>query len=156
MSIRSDYYMNLEVSSEPFRVSLSGYGGRIDNGNVPALGKRLMDRMWNEVHTHQIATSGVNHWVYLPNSMIFIGVELVDRFSDAGTLEKMEVSLKRYLKYLHVGPYATLPQIWPQLLAELEQRNEKPTFPKLEIYGHWNPEPTKCETLILLALDQGK
>lgn len=148
--------MNLEISTEPFCVTLLGYGGAIDDGNVPASGKRLMDRMWKEVQAHRIATKGINHWVYLPNSMIFTGIELVQPFSDVGTLEKMDVSLERYLKHLHVGPYATLPQIWPELFKQLKQRNEEPRFPNLEIYGHWNPDPTKCETTILIGLDQEK
>ncbi len=144
--------MNLEISTEPFRVTLFGYCGLIGNGNVPAAGKQLMDRMWKEVQSHKIVTKGINHWVYLPNSMIFVGVELVDPFSDAGTLEKKEITLERYLKYLHVGPYATLPQIWPELFTQLKHRNEEPRFPSLEIYGHWNPDPTKCETTILIGL----
>lgn len=112
---RSDYYMNLEISNEPFRVTLSGYGGPVKDGNVRALGKRLMDRMWSELPSHQVATMGINQWVYLPNSMIFIGVKLVDPFSNVGALEQKVVSLDRYLKHLHVGPYATLLQIWLQL-----------------------------------------
>ena len=148
--------MNLEISTDQFCVTLFGYGGTIDDGNVPASGKRLMDRMWKEVQAHQIGTKGINYWVYLPNSKIFVGVELVDPLAAAGALERMEVSLERYLKYLHVGPYAELPQIWPQLVTQLKHCDEQPTFPNLEIYGHWNSDPTKCETTILISLDQKK
>ena len=144
--------MNLEISTETLRVTLFGYGGAIEAGNVAASGKRLMDSMWKEVQARRIATKGINHWVYLPNSMIFTGVELVAPVSEVGTLEKIEVSLERYAKHVHVGPYALLPQIWPQLFVQLEQRNEQPRFPNLEIYGHWNPDPMQCETTIVIGL----
>lgn len=145
-----------EIINEPFRVSLFGYGAPITDGDVPTSGKRLMDRMWQEVQAQNIATKGINHWVYLPNSMIFVGVEVDRPLSNAGTLEKMEVSLERYLKHLHVGPYAALPQIWPQLMTQLAQGKEEPRYPHLEIYGHWNFDPTKCETTILIGLEHEK
>lgn len=144
--------MNIEIASEPFHVTLFGYSGLIKNGTVPASAKPLMDRMWKEVQDRQIKTQGINHWVYLPDSMVFTGVELKDPTTGVGTLETLEVSLERYVKYLHVGPYSTLGAVWAQLMKELKQRGEKSQYPNLEIYGHWNEDETKCETTILIGL----
>ena len=144
--------MNIEIASVPFRVTLFGYRGLIKNGIVHASAKPLMDRMWKEVQDRRIKTMGINHWVYLPDSMILTGIELKEPTTDVGTLESLDVSLERYVKYLHVGPYSTLGAIWPQLMEELKQRGEKPQYPNLEIYGHWNADETRCETSILIGL----
>ena len=148
--------MNIDISLEPFRVTLFGYQGLINDGMVAASGKLLMDRMWKEVQDRRIKTTGINHWVYLPNSMIFTGVNLKEPTTDIGTLETLEVFLDRYVKYLHVGPYSTLGATWLQLMEELKTRNEKPQFPNLEIYGHWNADESKCETTILIGLAERK
>ena len=144
--------MDIEIASVPFRVTLFGYRGLIKDGIVHASAKPLMDKMWQEVQDRRIKTTGINHWVYLPDSMIFTGIELQEPTTDVGTLETFAVSLDRYVKYLHVGAYSTLGAIWPQLMAALRQRGEKPQYPNLEIYGHWNADESKCETTILIGL----
>ena len=70
-----------------------------------------MDRIWKEVQELRIKTKGINHWVYLPDSMIFTGVELREPTTEVGTLEKLEVALYRYLMNVHVGPYSTLQRL---------------------------------------------
>ena len=144
--------MKIEITSERFRVTLLGYRGLIKDGIVHASAKPLMDRMWKEVQDRRIRTMGINHWVYLPDSMIFTGIEWKEPNADVGTLETLDISLDRYVKYLHVGPYSTLGTIWPQLMETLKQCGEKPQHPYLEIYGHWNADETKCETTILIGL----
>jgi hypothetical protein len=144
--------MNLEFASVPFQVTLLGYGGMIKDGIVHASAKPLMDRMWKKVQDRQFKTTGINHWVYLPDSMIFIGIELKEPTTAVGMLETLNVSLARYAMYLHVGPYSTLGAIWPQLMYALKNLDEKPLYPNLEIYGHWNADETKCETTILISL----
>ncbi len=146
--------MQIDIIEAPIRISLVGCGGDLDGDVVAVVGKRFMDKMWREVQNRGLKTKGINHWVYLPGSRIFTGVELADGVSERGTLEESDVCLDRYLKYVHTGAYSTLPQIWPQLFALLKQRGEIPTSPCLEIYGHWNDDPAKCETTILIALSR--
>jgi hypothetical protein len=146
--------MDYEIISNPFQVQLIGYRGSLDGQAVHAVGKPLMDRLWQEVKQRGLATKGINHWVYLPNSEMFVGVELADEqpAADVGDLERLDVSLDRHVRYLHVGPYSQLHVVWPQLMAEITSRGETPFYPSLEIYGHWNPDESKCETTILIAL----
>lgn len=144
--------MNIEIASVPFQVTLFGFKCVIKDGIVHGSAKPLMDRMWKEVEDRGIKTKGINHWVYLPDSIIFTGIELKEPTTEVGTLETLDVSLDRHAKYLHVGPYSTLGAIWPHLMDALKQRGEKPVHPNLEIYGHWNADETKCETTILISL----
>ena len=144
--------MQIEIIDTPLQISLFGYYGSLDGKSVPEVGKSLMDKMWREVQALGLKTKGINHWVYLPDSMMFTGIELAEGTPAVGTLEPLEVSLERYVRFVHTGPYSALPQIWPQLVAEIKQRGETPTKPSLEIYGHWNEDPSKCETTILISL----
>ena len=144
--------MQIEIIDAPHRISLVGYHGTLDGESIPVVGKRLMDKMWREVQALGLKSKGINHWVYLPDSMMFTGIELAEGTPAIGTLEPLAVSLSRYLRFVHTGPYSELPQIWPQLVAEIKQRGETPTKPSLEIYGHWNEDPSKCETTILISL----
>ena len=144
--------MNVEMGSVPFRITLLGYRGLIKDGIVHTSAKPLMDKMWKEIQVRQLKATGINYWVYLPNSMIFTGVELKEYDGDVGTLELFDVSLDRYVTYRHVGPYSTLGAIWPKLMEAVKQLGEKPQYPNLEIYGHWNADETKCETTILIGL----
>ena len=146
--------MHIEIIDAPLRISLVGFYGALDGESVPVVGKRLMDKMWREVQDLGLKTKGINHWVYLPDSMMFTGIELAEGTTAIGTLEPLDLSLERYLRYVHTGPYSTLPQIWPQLFAELKQQGENPTNPCLEIYGHWNQDPSKCETTIVIGLNR--
>ncbi|MEZ4706267.1 MAG: GyrI-like domain-containing protein [Caldilineaceae bacterium] len=147
--------MQYEIINSPFHVTLFGFRGTIDGETVPVVGKRLMDMLWGVVHAHKIKTKGINYWVYLPNSEMFAGVELAaEQSNPIGQLDPLEASLERYLRHVHKGPYAQLPQIWPQLMAALKQQGEAPAFPNLEIYGHWHSDETKCETTIIIGLKQ--
>lgn len=147
--------MDYDIVNAPFRVMLYGFRGTSNGETIPVVGKRLMDAMWEEVHKHGIKTKGINHWVYLPNSEMFVGVELAaEQSNPMGHLDQLEVSLERYLQRVHKGPYSELPQLWPQLMAALKQQGEAPAFPNLEIYGHWHSDETKCETTIIIGLKQ--
>ncbi len=142
----------MEIVNEPFRVTLFGYSGPIRDGDVATSGRQLMDRMWQEVKGRQLANQGINYWVYLPNNKMFTGVELSDPAMTVDGLERLEVELKRYAKHLHVGPYSTLPEVWPRLMGELHHQGFKMAGIALEVYGHMNPGPAKCETTILIGL----
>ena len=93
--------MQIEIIDAPLQISLFGYHGSLDGESVPVVGKRLMDKMWREVQANGLKTKGINHWVYLPDSMMFTGIELAEGATANGTLEPLEVSLERYLRYVH-------------------------------------------------------
>ncbi|MCB0089525.1 MAG: hypothetical protein KDE54_16580, partial [Caldilineaceae bacterium] len=136
--------MQYEIINSPLHITLLGLRGAINGETVPVVGKRLMDAMWGVIHAHGIKTKGINHWVYLPNSEMFVGVELAAAQSNqVAGLAPLEVSLDRYLRHIHKAPYSELPQVWPQLMADLTQQGETSILPNLEIYGHWHSDETK-------------
>lgn len=68
--------MTVEIVEEPIRFYLHGVGGVIEKGKFGEVGFRLMNEMWQVVKGAGVPTTGINHWVYLPDNRMFVGVEL--------------------------------------------------------------------------------
>ncbi len=143
--------MQIEITETPFHVELLGKSGMVPNGDYGEVGRPLMDEMWKAIQDHGIQNSGVNHWVYLGNSEMFVGVEPAAD-AGAGSLKRLSVTMERHARHVHVGPYDQLPQKWKSLTAEISQRDEVIKYPSIEIYGHWQQDPDKLETTILIGL----
>ena len=71
--------MNVEIIEEPIRFHLHGIGGVVENERYGEVGLRLMNEMWRVVKGAGIPNTGINHWVYLPEGRMFVGVELRNR-----------------------------------------------------------------------------
>ncbi len=146
--------MQLEIIDKPIQFHLFGKSTKVENKRFGEVGFQLMNEMWSVVKEAKIENTGINHWVYLPDERLFVGVELKDSQQTAvpQTLEPIEIEVQRYAKHVHVGAYSDLPQKWRELKAELKARGETIGCPSLEIYGHWCEDPTKTETTILIGL----
>jgi hypothetical protein len=146
--------MNIVIVDEPIRFHLHGIGGVVENERYGEVGLRLMNEMWQVVQGAKIPTTGINHWVYLPDGRMFVGVELRNpqQPPTSDPLESLEFELRRYMKHVHIGPYQTLPQKWKELKAELAARGEVIGSPSLEVYGHHCDDSSKLETTILIGL----
>ncbi|HZZ79235.1 MAG TPA: methyltransferase domain-containing protein [Gemmataceae bacterium] len=146
--------MNIEIIEEPIRFHLHGISGVVKNEKYGEVGLRLMNEMWQAVKGAKISTTGINHWAYLPDGRMLVGVELRNSQQAPlpGQLEPLEFELQRYMKHVHVGPYQALPQKWKDLKAELAARGEAIGSPSLEVYGHHCDDPEKAETTILIGL----
>lgn len=146
--------MTFQIIDEPIRFHLYGIEGVVENEQYGPVGLRLMDEMWRVVKESGTKTTGVNHWVYLPNGRMFVGVEVRNPEQQAipDRLAPLQFELQRYMKHLHVGAYQALPQKWRDLMAELRARGEVICSPSLEVYGHHCEDSTKQETTILICL----
>jgi predicted transcriptional regulator YdeE len=146
--------MNIEIVEQPIQFHLHGIQGVVENERYGEVGLRLMNEMWQVVKGAKVPTTGINHWVYLPNDKMFVGVELRSTQQTAlpDQLEPLEFELPRYLKHVHIGPYQELPQKWKELKAELVARGEVICSPSLEVYGHHCDDHSKLETTILIGL----
>jgi len=145
--------MQAEIVNSPFSVSLIGKKGRSADQCWGELGRQLMDAMWPEVRRLGIANTGINHWVYLPDSHLFTGVQPTADVKDLGSLEKLHVELTQYARYVHRGPYSELHQVWPTLMRQLSDAGRAHGYPSLEIYGHWTDDPSQLTTTILIGLE---
>ena len=146
--------MNFELIDKPIRFRLHGIAGVVAQERYNEVGMRLMNHMWQVVKSANLRITGINHWVYLPEDRMYVGVELHSEQPSPtpDQLEPLEFELPRYLQHLHIGPYQALPQKWRALKAELAARGECIGAPSLEIYGHHCGDPAKLETTILIGL----
>jgi hypothetical protein len=144
--------MDIQIIDTPFAVNLVGRQGPIEGKPVGDVGKCLMDAMRAEVRARGIRNTGINHWVYLPGPSLFAGVELAEPTDELGSLERLGVELKRFLRHVHQGPYDKLPAVWQRLTGDLAASNETRAGPCLEIYGHWNADSRLLTTTILIGL----
>ena len=109
--------MKIEIIDEPIRFHLYGIGGVVENERYGEVGMRLMNEMWQVVKGAGIPTTGINHWVYLPDGRMFVGVEVrkPQQVPLPDQIESLEFELQRYMKHVHVEPYQALPQKWKDL-----------------------------------------
>ena len=148
--------MEIEIIETPIRFYLYGQSSSVPNNSFGEVGMKLMNEMWRIVKDSQAGTTGINHWVYLPDNRMFVGVQLLPDSRLHELLKPMAFELLRYLKHVHVGPYQALPSKWASLKSRLASCGETISSPSLEIYGHHCDDPSKTETTILIALHQNR
>src|SRR5262249_5910182 len=126
--------MEIEIIDQPIRFHLHGLSSSVDNHRYGEVGCRLMDAMWKVVKDAKLKTTGINHWVYLADDRMFVGVEVsgAEQAAIPGQLEPCECELPRCAKHVHIGPYHELPQKWQSLRAALSARGERVSMPSLE------------------------
>lgn len=147
--------MQLEIIGKPIRFQLYGKASKVESKRFGEVGFQLMNAMWVVVKESKIGNTGINHWVYLPDDQLFVGLELTESQQNAlpPSLVPIEFELQCYAKHVHIGPYSDLPQKWAEMKAELKTRGEMVGCPSLEIYGHSCDDPSKTETTILIGLN---
>lgn len=147
--------MDILIIDQPLQFHLHGKWSEVANQCYGEVGLRLMNEMWKLVQDAKIATTGINHWVYMEDDRMFVGVEIKNAQTSEvpKELEPFDFELRRYMKHVHIGPYHALPAKWKALKNELEARGETIRFPSLEVYGHACEDPEAAKTTILLDLE---
>jgi effector-binding domain-containing protein len=143
--------MDIEIIDKPFTVELYGFSGVAVNRNFGETGMRLMNKMWGLVKSNQLKNKGVNVWVY-ENQNLFTGVELEETPGNNIGLEFKKVTLVKYVRYKHIGPYHKLYEANAHLREAVTAKGYKTAYPCLEIYGHATPNENESETDILVSL----
>lgn len=146
--------MAIEIVTVPIAFHLYGLSSTVDNSQFGAVGMRLMSGLWPTLKSAGVSTTGINHWVYLPDGSMFVGVEVQSAATAIpNSLKPLSIIMNRYLKHVHIGPYQLLPKTWQSLKAELAVRGEVILDPSLEVYGHHDDDPAKLETTIFIGLE---
>ena len=69
--------MEIEIIEAPIGFHLYGLSSSVPNNSFGEVGMKLMNEMWRIVKESQAGTTGINHWVYLPDNRMFVGVKLL-------------------------------------------------------------------------------
>lgn len=145
--------MEITLVETPWTKLLLGQAGRHDRAR--SYGdeiRELLNPVWESVRRDQLAVTGINHVFYGEQDEIFCGVEFKGEPRPVSGLELRRIVIDRYLYYRHTGPYEQIPDAYARMRAEAGRRGEAPVSRSLEIYGHWNEDPGKLETEILIGL----
>src|SRR6185436_6031808 len=102
--------MNLEIINDPLRLDIYGFQGIAVNKDYAGTAFKLMDRMWQAVRSNNLKNKGLNIWVYEPNQKVFAGVELNEIPNHDTGLEQKSITLLKYARYKHIGPYNPIKQ----------------------------------------------
>jgi GyrI-like small molecule binding domain len=139
------------VLRKDFSVTLHGFSGYAQP-DWATTGKQLMDQLWKEVRARKLASKGINFWVYEEGNQLFTGVELTDAPPPGCPLESKTVTLSRYAYHKHIGPYDRMQATYKEANKEFEKVGIRARLPIVEIYGHWNEDPSKLETELLWSV----
>ncbi|MDX2038033.1 MAG: hypothetical protein SFX72_15400 [Isosphaeraceae bacterium] len=148
--------MDFEIVEEPCGFELVGRSAPVVGDAFASVGMRLMEEVFANIAVAGAESTGIIHWVYLPEGQMFVGLELVPGSNFPSDLEPLAFEIPRSLRHLHVGPYHDLPAKWKALEAELEALGESSTTPSLEVYGHHSEDPARQETMIIIALEPSR
>ncbi|HEY6062317.1 MAG TPA: hypothetical protein VIV35_01840 [Chitinophagaceae bacterium] len=144
--------MNVEIIYEPFRLNLYGFSGIAINKDYAGTAFKLMGRMWQVVKSNNLKNKGLNVWVYEQDQRVFAGVELNVIPGQGTGLEQKTITLLKYARYKHIGPYNLIKQAGQNMTYEVKSKGFETILPYVEIYGHWTNDETKLETELLMTL----
>jgi effector-binding domain-containing protein len=144
--------MTPEILTEPLRLHVHGFSGTAMNEDYTGTAFKLMDRMWQTVKSKKSNNNGLNIWIYEEKQTVFAGVEL-NGIPDQDTgLEEKIITLTKYARHKHTGPYNLIKQAGQNMVDELKSAGYETTLPYIEIYGHWTNDESKLETTLLISL----
>lgn len=144
--------MDVEIINNPLILDIYGFSGIAANKDYAGAAFRLMDRMWQIVKSNNLENKGLNIWVYEPNEQVFAGVELNDPPNPDTGLKQKTITLIKYARYKHIGPYSLIKQAGQNMRDELMNKGFEADSPYIEIYGHWTNDETKLETDLLVNI----
>ena len=145
--------MQITISDTPWQKILLGVSKRHD----PAMSygdeiRQMLGPVWEAVRRDQIAVTGINHVLYGEQQEVFCGLECRGEVAALPGLELRRIELAHYACYRHTGPYEQIPEMTRAMQAELSRLGLRSVLPALEIYGHWNDDPQKLVTEILMSV----
>jgi effector-binding domain-containing protein len=144
--------MNVEIITEPLSLDVYGFSGVAINKDYAGTAFRLMDRMWKIVKSNNLENKGLNTWVYEQDHKVFAGVELTGNPGPDTELELKSITLSKYARYKHIGPYNLIKQAGQNMTDELRSKGYETILPYIEIYGHWTNDEAKLEIDLLMSL----
>jgi hypothetical protein len=140
------------TTGQNFSIALVGYSGEAVNRDWANTGMALMNRMWKEISALHIPNNGLNVWAYWQGNMMMAGVGYTGSLPAGTDLEQRSFELPRYVCVKHVGPYNQIPETFTKAQEYFKTEGIAVGVPYLELYGHWNEDPSKLETDMLWTL----
>ncbi len=145
--------MEIEIHHQPIHFDLYGIAQKVTEHSYAVTGRKMMDRLWNEIKLHSYPHKGINIWAYLPDQIMMTAVEMKTPLQHLNGLEFKYVEFTKYAYYKHIGSYSLISEAYTQMAQELDSRGIQHHIPMVEIYGHWQPDETKLVTELIWQIE---
>lgn len=128
-------------------------------GRVGEVWRSALDQVWAFLRTQPgLRTDGHNVFVYHhpvkdgdPMSVDF-GVEVTREFASSGEVRPVSTPSGEAAVVKHVGPYDGLSQAHRAIHEWVGENGRASAGTSWEIYGDWNNDPAKLETMVMYLL----
>jgi effector-binding domain-containing protein len=137
---------------------LAAVGREVAAGRVREVWRPALDQVWAFLRSQPgLRTDGHNVFVYHhpkdgnPMKADF-GVEVTREFAASGEVRLVRTPGGEAAVVKHVGPYDGLAQAHSAIHAWAKESGRALAGTSWEIYGDWNDDSTKLETLVLYLL----
>lgn len=144
--------MDIEIITKTFSAELIGLSGKIVNQQYGPTGIALMNKFWEKINAGNIETKGINHWIYEPGDKMFVGAELKISIPEMKEFEARNISIEKYARLIHTGPYDDLKKINDEMRMEIVSRNLEFIYPCIEIYSHIQEDGSMPVTEVIWTL----
>jgi effector-binding domain-containing protein len=138
---------------------LAAVGREVAAGRVGDVWRPALDQVWAFLRSQPgLRTDGHNIFVYHhptrdgdPMHADF-GVEVTRKFAASGEVRPVRTPSGEAAVATHVGPYDRLVQAHSAIHAWARENGRALAGTSWEIYGDWNDDPAKLETLVMYLL----
>jgi effector-binding domain-containing protein len=138
---------------------LAAVGREVAAGRVGEVWRSALDQVWAFLRSQPgLRTDGHNIFVYHhptkdgdPMKADF-GVEVTREFAASGEVRPVRTPGGEAAVVKHVGPYDGLDQAHRAIHAWAKESGRALAGTSWEIYGDWNDDPAKLETLVMYLL----
>ena len=138
---------------------LAAVGREVAVGRVREVWRSALDQVWAFLRSQPgLRTDGHNIFVYHhPTSVgdpmnADFGVEVTREFARSGEVRPVRTPSGEAAVVRHLGPYDGLAQAHRAIHAWARESGRALARTSWEIYGDWNDDPTKLETLVMYLL----
>jgi len=138
---------------------LAAVGREVAAGRVGDVWRTALDQVWAFLRTQPgLRTDGHNIFVYHhpgtdgDRMKADFGVEVTREFEASGEVRSIRTPAGEAAVATHVGPYDGLATAHRAIHQWVRENGRSLAGTSWEIYGDWNEDPAKLETLVLYLL----
>ncbi len=136
--------------------AVAGVKARVPRGQVGAQFGRHLDQVYAAARAGAIALDGQNIFIYRSATDDTLDVEFcvgtTAEFSATGNVEPLLTPSGRAVMTTHVGDYARLGEANAAIVEWCRVNGRERAGPSWEVYGHWDPDPTRLSTDVYYLL----
>lgn len=135
---------------------VAGVRATVPRGQVATHFAAYLDRVYAAGRAGAVQLDGQNIFIYRAATADTLTVDFCvgvkSPFVDIAPVQALETPTGEVAVTTHVGPYANLPHANAAIHAWCRANDRQIAGPSWEVYGHWDPDPSKLVTDVYYLL----